>query len=233
YLNGGRIQAFDASGKFITQWTVDPKMPVRQLTADRKGTVYVVQRGEILRFDGATGNPLGKLAYTGPTEHGRAYFDQVSATPDGGLVAVLNEDDIVRFNANGQVVHTIAQALQTQTGNSERIEGLAVDGLGNIYALSMHRESVFKFSPDGRYVNRFGGSGGEPGQFRAAQAIAVDGKGRVYVSDVKGVQVFDGDGRYLDVFKVEGGVASGMIFNDKNELLVAARTQVLKYVLNK
>ena len=233
YLNGGRVQAFDASGKFITQWTVDPKMPMRQLAADRKGTVFVVQRGEISRFEGASGNPLGKIEYSGATDHGRAYFDQARGTPDGGLVAVVNDDDIVRFNASGQVTRTITKALQTQTGDPERIEGIAVDGLGNIYALSDHREAVFKFSPDGRFINRFGGPGSEPGQLRASQAIAVDGQGRVYVSDVKGIQVFDPEGRYLDTFKVDGNVAFGMAFNDRNELLVAARTQVIKYILNK
>ncbi len=233
YLNGGRIQAFDAGGKFITQWTVDPKMPVRQLTADRRGTVYVVQRGEILRFEGTTGNPLGKIEYSSATDHGRAYFDQVRATPDGGLVAVVNNDDIVRFNAGGRVVRTITKALQTQTGDPERIASVAVDGLGNIYALSDHRGSVFKFSSDGRFVNRFGSSGEESGQFRAADAIAVDGKGRVFVSDIKGVQVFDSEGRYLDTFKVDGNMSDGLAFNDQNELLVAGRTQVLKYVLNK
>lgn len=233
YLNGGRIQAFDAAGKFITQWTVDPKMPVRQLTADRRGTVYVVQRGEILRFEGTTGNPLGKIEYSSATDHGRAYFDQVRATPDGGVVAVVNDDDIVRFDAGGRVTRTITKALQTQTGDPERIESIAVDGLGNVYALSMHRGAVFKFSSDGRFVNRFGSSGEESGQFRAADAVAVDGKGRVFVSDIKGIQVFDSEGRYLDTFKVDGNMADGLAFNDKNELLVAGRTQVLKYVLNK
>jgi LSD1 subclass zinc finger protein len=233
YLNGGRVQAFDAGGKFITQWAVDPKMPMRQMTADRKGTVYVVQRGEILRFDGATGDPLGKVEYSGATDHGRAYFDQARATPDGGLVAVLNDDDIVRFDARGKVTRVITKALQTQTGDPERIASVAVDGLGNVYALSMHRSAVFKFSPDGRFVNRFGGPGGEAGQFRAADAVAVDGKGRVFVSDIQGVQVFDSEGRYLDTFKVDGNMADGLAFNDKNELLVAGRTQVLKYILNK
>jgi hypothetical protein len=32
---------------------------------------------------------------------------------------------------------------------------------------------------------------------------------------------------------VAGHVAFGMTFNDRNELFVAARTQVIKYVLNK
>jgi sugar lactone lactonase YvrE len=68
------------------------------------------------------------------------------------------------------------------------------------------------------------------GQFRAPSAIAVDGKGRVYVSDIKGIQVFDGNGRYLTVFN-PGGMAFGMVFNDKNELYVAARKQVVKLAL--
>ena len=79
--------------------------------------------------------------------------------------------------------------------------------------------AVFKFGPDGKYINRFGGDGDRAGQFRAPGAIAVDGKGRVYVSDSKGIQIFDGEGRYIDVFKPDGGFASGMIFNDRENCL--------------
>ncbi|HEY3026321.1 MAG TPA: hypothetical protein VGJ55_09255, partial [Pyrinomonadaceae bacterium] len=71
----------------------------------------------------------------------------------------------------------------------------------------------------------------QAGQISAGDAIAVDGKGRVFVSDSKGVQVFDADGRYLAVFKPEG-VASGMVFNDKNELFIVARNKVIKFALN-
>src|SRR5918997_751786 len=58
--SGGRIQVFDREGKFVTQWTVDPKMPLRGMTADRRGTVYVVQKGAINKYEGATGKLLGK-----------------------------------------------------------------------------------------------------------------------------------------------------------------------------
>src|SRR5262245_31719769 len=57
--SGGRIQVFDGQGQFITQWMVDKKMPLRGMAADRKGTVYVAQRGVISRYDGQTGNKLG------------------------------------------------------------------------------------------------------------------------------------------------------------------------------
>lgn len=225
---GGRIQVFDPQGKFITQWTVDRKMPLRGLAADRNGVVYVVQSGTISRHESETGNLLGKVAYS----EGWG-FDNLSVAADGGLVAAWykGRDDIVRFNSAGQVVRTIRAAISSVTEESELDTHVAIDGLGNIYALGTFSNAVFKFSPEGKFVTRFGDSGDQQGQFRAPQAIAVDGKGRVYVSDFKGIQVFDTNGRYLTVFDPEG-LASGLVFNDKNELFVAGRTRVLKLTLN-
>lgn len=224
---GGRIQVFDAEGKFITQWMVDPKMPLTGMAADRNGVVYVVQSGTISRHQGETGNLLGKVAYS----EGWG-FDDIRVGADGSLVAswYKNRDDIVRFNSSGQVVRTIRAAISTVTDESELDTQVAVDGLGNIYALGSFNNAVFKFSPEGKFIARFGDAGDQTGQFRAPSAIAVDGKGRVYVSDFKGVQVFDSNGRYLAVFDPPG-TASGMVFNDKNELFIAARNHVLRLTL--
>lgn len=222
---GGRIQVFDPAGKFLTQWSIgDRKTILRGLAADRKGTVYVAQGGNIQRYDGETGNSLGKLPY------GDWGFDDVATAADGGLLAAWykNRDDIVRFNAKGQAVKTIPAAVSSTSGDSELNTRVAIDGHGNIYALGTFNNAVFKFTPEGKFVNRFGGAGDKPGQLRAPGAIAVDGKSRVYVSDIKGIQVFDADGRYLTVFKPQGS-ASGMVFNDTNELFVAARNQVVKF----
>jgi streptogramin lyase len=225
---GGRVQVFDAEGKFISQWMADPKMPLRGLAADRKGTVYIAQKGSITRYEGETGKPLGQLPYS----EGWG-FDDVIAAPDGGLVCAWykNRDDIIRFNSEGQVVRTIRAAISSASGDSELNTRVAIDGLGNIYALGTFNNAVFKFGPDGKFLTRFGSHGQQPGQISAAGAMAVDGKGRVFVSDSKGVQVFDANGRYLNVFKPEG-IASGMIFNDKNELFIVARTKVVKYTLS-
>ena len=224
---GGRVQVFDSNGEFITQWMVDPKMPLRGLAADRKGTVYLVQRGKIVRFQGETGKPLGEVQFNGGDG-----FDDVITTPDGGLVCAWyrGRDDIVRFDVNGKVTRTIPGAISSASGDSELNTRVATDGLGNIYALGTFNNAVFKFGPDGKFLTRFGKQGNEPGQISAGHAIAVDGKGRVFVADIKGVQVFDSDGRYLTVFKPDG-VASGMVFNDKNELLIAARNKVVKFAL--
>ena len=222
---GGRIQVFDPDGKFVTQWSIgDRKTLLRGLAADRKGTVYVVEGGRIDRYRGETGEKLGTLAYE------RNGFDDVTVGADGGLVTAWqsNRDDIVVFDANGKVVRTIPEAVSGASGDSELAMRVAVDGAGYIYALGRFNDGVFKFGRDGKFMNRFGSGGDHPGQFRAAYSIAVDGHGRIYVGDMKGIQVFDGNGRYLSVISVKN-VAFGMCFNDKNELFVVARDHVVKY----
>jgi streptogramin lyase len=236
--DNGRIQVFDSEGKLITQWMADTKMPLRGMAADRQGMVYIAQRGIILRYEGATGKMTGQLDYPG----GRG-FDDVAVMADGGLVAAWEPygsgvsfstggDNIVRFDVNGRTVRTIRNAVSTQTEGADLELRIAVDGLGNIFALSTFSNAVFHFTPEGKFVNRFGSAGNQPGQFTGPGAIAVDGKGRVYVSDIKGIQVFDSNGTYLDLINIDGG-ASGMVFNDKNELLVVARSKVSKFVINK
>ncbi|HZI20567.1 MAG TPA: NHL repeat-containing protein [Pyrinomonadaceae bacterium] len=221
---GGRVQVFDPSGKFLTQWMVDARMPLRGLAADRKGTVYVVQSGKIMRYDGKTGEPRGKLAYAGGDG-----FDDVFVTADGGLVAVYdrNADDIVRFDSAGRVTKVIKGAFSNHSDQRELNMRAVADGLGNVYALGSFNNKVLKFTADGRFVNQFGGDGDEPGTFRAAHAIAVDGQGRVYVTDFKGIQVFDANGRYIETFN-PSPMSFGLLFNDRNELFIAARTKVLK-----
>jgi outer membrane protein assembly factor BamB len=226
--NGGRIQVFDPAGKFITQWSIgDRKTLLRGLGADRKGIVYVVTGGDIRRYEGETGKLLGQLEYVE-----RSGFDDVAVAADGGLVAAwyINRDDIVRFDSNGKLVRTIREAISSASGDSELNTRVAIDGSGNIYALGTFNSAIFKFTPEGKFVTRFSGPGDQPGQLRAPSAVAVDGKGRIYVCDIKGIQVFDTDGRYLRVLKP--GISSfAMTFNDQNELFVVARKEVIKLVL--
>src|SRR5215213_10399080 len=196
---GGRIQVFDPDGKFLTQWSIgDRKTLLRGLAADRKGMVYAVHGGGIVRYQGETGEKLGQLGYE------RANFDDVTATVNGGLVTAShsNRDDIITFDSNGKVVLTIPAAISSASGDSELSMRVAVDGSGYIYALGRFNDAVFKFGRDGKFMNRFGAGGDQPGQLRAAYSIAVDGYGRIYVGDIKGIQVFDANGRYLTIINL-------------------------------
>lgn len=237
--SGGRVQVFDATGKFVTQWFVgDSKTRISSMTANRQGTVYVVADGKILRVEGTTGKSLGKFEYADGDR-----FDAVTLTPEGGLLATWYEarygvitstvghrDDLVRFDAEGKATQVLRGVISSLTGSPEIFNYPAVDGRGNIFMIGGSFDTaIFKFTPEGKFVDRFSSLGVEPGQLSRPQAIAVDNQSRVYVADSRGIQVFDATGRYLGAFK---GSAWAMVFNDRNELFTVTGTQVVKFRLN-
>jgi len=226
---GGRVQAFDASGKFLTQWSLgDRQAIIFDLAAGRDGQVYVSSGGQILRYEGSTGALIGPLRVEGNDD----YLESLAQRASGELVVIGGGENILWIDSAGKLVQTLPAAISTVSDDSELDARVAVDGLDFVYALGRFNNAVFKFAPDGKYVNRFGSDGDEPGQFRAPYAIAVDNQSRVYVSDIHGIQIFDSNGRYLDTIDPEGGVVFGMAFNDQNELFTVSNDQkVNQYAL--
>jgi streptogramin lyase/uncharacterized Zn finger protein (UPF0148 family) len=229
--DGSRVQQFDPAGNFVSLFTPSQSDGIlTDLAVDRKGIVYLLQETEIYRYDGASGEFLGEIQYQEENS-----FESMATTVENGVVAFWAgdfQDEIVQFNSQGQVFQTIPNAISGQTDDAELDPHLAIDGLNHIYVLGTFTKAVYKFGPDGKFITRFGSSGDDPGQFRAPDDIAVDSKGRVYVSDFGEIEVFASDGRYLDSFSLASGPAFGLAFNDDDDLFVASRTQVYKYVLN-
>src|SRR5262249_46781979 len=59
-----------------------------------------------------------------------------------------------------------------------------------------------KFSKDGTFIKSWGKKGSAPGEFNAPHTIAIDSRGRLFVSDRSNnrIQIFDQGGRLLDVW---------------------------------
>jgi ribosomal protein L7/L12/DNA-binding beta-propeller fold protein YncE/DNA-directed RNA polymerase subunit RPC12/RpoP len=224
----GRVQKFDAAGKFQFLWNIGDNSYLNGLGADRSGNLYILNRGQIWKYDGSNGKLLGQLA--GDAER---RFDALAATLDGGLVAAADSEDVLRFNADGQIVFSLADSGAALSGKPESIADIAVDGVGNIYLIGDDTSTIYKYAPNGQLLARFGSEGDSPGQFKVPGSIAVDGQGRIYVSDFKGIQVFATDGRYLGQFDVQG-FAHGMDFTDQGELwVVTNKPQATKFTIVK
>ncbi len=222
---GGRVQVFDARGKFLTQWFADREFPLRGMAVRRDGAVYTVQAGEIVLRDGMTGSAISKVAYAAGS-----HFDDIALVPDGRVLTAWygNRDDLVVFSAAGEAILSIPEAVSKQTGEPELTLRVAADGQGNLWALGVFSTAVFHFDEKGGFVNRFGSPGDESGQLRAPMSIAVDGKGRVYVGDMSGVQVFRSDGRFVGRIEVEGP-PYGVFIDPGGRLWVANGTHVRQY----
>lgn len=234
----GRIQAFDSAGKFLHGWQVgDSKTIINGMTANHQGALFVAYDGDIVdRYEGATGKLLGKAPYANGPEFGDLAF-----TPDGGLVGVWYEgrwglitsleghrDDLAWFDASGKTLRTQQSFISGQTGDLALDTLVAVDGLGTIYALS--DGEIFKFTAQGKFVNRFPAQDDAAGSNTFTDDITVDGKGQVYAAGSEGVGIFSPDGRFIKSFLT--GISPRQIaFSEKGELYILSGDKVSKYLL--
>jgi hypothetical protein len=237
-----RIQKFDQTGKFIDLWTISEKGSEKLhhgpegLLADRAGNVYVIIGGVIVKYKGSDGERLG-------VAHGTDYIENAAVLADGSLMIVSSkegDDELVHLAANGKDVKRTHKFVSTVAGKEMEVEALrlAVDGLGNTFALyalgGVNGEhwydsedlAVYKFSPSGKYVSKFGSGGSQLGQFKMPVAIAIDNQSRVYVADqFDAIQVFADDGRYLETLKTPHTV-DGMAFDAENHLYIVGSDKV-------
>jgi sugar lactone lactonase YvrE len=236
-----RIQRFDAQGHYLGGWAWESseKNGAARLAADRAGHVYLAWGEGLMKFDGATGALLGK--FTSQADFFPDRFDDVAVLPDGSVLAAGNliSKDLVHYSPDGAVLGRIESPIEAQTGTSETETHIAVDGLGQIFLLGLSSSAVFRFTPDGKFVTRFGSQGAGDDQFDwPVEDIAVDNQSRVYVGDWNGVVVFDQQGRFLGRVPKMGfdwGTTPGeMAFNDQNDLFVTQGWQgkILKLALD-
>ena len=229
-FRSGRVQRFTPDGEPLDQFfVVSGAVPLTQMLVSRDGTVMTVEGVDVHRYDGSTGQHLGQITWDDGI--GFLHLTAVAALPDGGYL--LAERDVgtrlVWVDADGAV----QRRVDTPLTPSDDIDRLAVDGQGTIYSLGQRLDrgqfdhGVYVFSREGTLRTFFGGSGNEPGQFNLALGIAVDGQSRVAVSTIFGVQLFDGDGRYLDTLATNPS-PFGVAFDDENRLWVTNQTEVLR-----
>jgi sugar lactone lactonase YvrE len=167
--------------EFLWQTSGDPANPMENalyLAIDPQGNVWV---------------PDGK--------HGRFQI----FSPDGELLEVWGS----RGEGEGQFEFIAA-------GFSGYGQGaIAFDSAGNFYVADTGNHRIQKFGPDRAFVTAWGSPGREDGQFLGATDVAVDAQGRVFVVDatrtdlpsaaeIGAVQVFDGEGRFLDAWGDRG-----------------------------
>lgn len=227
----GRVQSFDTKGKFITQWNVgEKKAIITSMTADHKGNVFIVSATTLYRYQGASGKLVSQIKADGNTSY---FYNDVVAAADGTLYVVGGGETVVHMDISGKVLSTIPKAISTVTDDPELGAKIAVDGERNTYLLGTFNNAVFKFGPNGKYINKFGSVGDKPGQFRAPYALAVDGQGQIYVSDFKGIQVFDKNGQYIDVIDLQGA-CFGMAFDDQGKLYITTNVnKIIKFAISK
>ncbi len=222
----GRVQSFSPSGQFLAQWLMESENGmgspiIQKVSIGTNGDVFVLLQGNIVHLD-ASGQKINSIAAL------ESYSDVVAGWD--GKVYVLEGDTLIAFDSEGKELARYQDLIQKITGNYESNTRLAIDGKGYFYILVIgHNQAVYKFDNTAVFVDKFGNSE----QFRAPGNIAVDGQGRVFISDFDGIQVYTNDGAYLDTVGGEiEGVPFGITIDKDGKLLAMFNSgQVVRFTL--
>ena len=129
-------------------------------------------------------------------------------TPDGKLLQTIGDEGrALRYRRAGRRLqfgrveegHAWRRPVQPADRHRLRADGsmFMSDGYGNA--------RVHKFSADAKYLFSWGEPGKAPGQFNLPHGVWIDRRGRLLVADRENdrVQVFDQDGKLLEVWPTE------------------------------
>jgi DNA-directed RNA polymerase subunit RPC12/RpoP len=248
-----RVQRFDASGQFVNTWSIPTQTKwyeklrggPSKIIVNERDEVYAVAAGVILKLDGETGEVLGAA-------HGSDYIHDAALAPGLGLYVVSQkgeDDELVLIGGDGRAARRThrfvssqldkqleVRAMRVAAGPGGEAYGLyCIGGVSGMFSYDDEDISVFKFSPEGKFLARFGGgeNRGQPGQYGPPAAIAADPRGRVYVLETfNQLHVYEPDGRYVRTLKAPHGVES-MAFDAQGALYLAGDHKVSKLVLDK
>lgn len=185
--------------------TLDSLERPLDVSVDALGRVYVLggpgQRW-VRSFD-AAGRPLSSFEIPGTlSAPGAAYL---ASGPDGLIyVGDRATASVLAFDAQG----TLMRRLTSPLADGWLPLGVAFDDTGDLYVTDVTpgRHRVLKLDRAGRLLWAAGLQGSGPSQFAFPADVAVDSRGRVYVSDSNNgrVQVLDEAGSFLQLLPAGG-----------------------------
>src|SRR5579863_1344546 len=173
---------------------------VAGIAIDRNDNVYLFNRGEhpmiVLDRHGSIIRTWGEGVFTRPHGVHIGHDSYVYCTDDG-------DHTVRKFTLAGIALLEIGIASQASAAMSgvpfNRCTHTALAPNGDIYVSDGYGNAhIHQYSPDGRHLRTWGGSGREPGQFHLPHNICCDEQGWVYVADRENnrVQIFDDRGHF-------------------------------------
>jgi DNA-binding beta-propeller fold protein YncE len=178
-----RIQKFDSTGNFLSQWAPNPPGSPGSIAVDADGNVYVslfeAHDHNIQKFD-KDGNLL--MTWGGPgTEDGQfaGRIEDITLDKDGNLYVTDSYNHrIQKFDSNGNFLAKFGSGPSEEgNGTFTDPEGVAIDWQGNIYVVDNY--FLQKLSPTGEFIAQWSRTKG--GDLDRAGFLTVDEQGYIYI----------------------------------------------------
>jgi hypothetical protein len=140
-------------------------------------------------------------------------------------------NQVFKFNSEGEVLMTLGQPGVSGFGPGYFSEptDVVVSKNGDVFVSDGHspggNNRIIRFSAEGRFINSWGVTGSDPGEFLIPHALALDSKGRLFVGDRNNnrIQIFDQNGNFLDEW-TNFGRPSGLFIASDDTIYVSDNT---------
>jgi len=191
-----RVQKFDPNLRFVAKWGSFASVPAggtassgsfygpRAIAVDNEGNVYVTDTGN-KRVQKFSANGEFQAVF-GTPGRGPGQFQEpvgIAVAPNGEiLVADTWNRRVQRFDREFRYVSEFPVAAWAGQGVANK-PYLAADRAGNVVFTDPESHRVMKYTSAGALVYVYGRVGADLSSFNGPAAVAVDGQGRVFVSD--------------------------------------------------
>lgn len=200
-----RVQRFSSTGQFERKWgyrgrgTGDAMDYPRGVAVGPDGTVWLNNtRSANIKHYRADGTFLGDFGDQGAEPDQFYYARGINVSPRGTIVVPDSGNRRLKaVTSTGEVLWTAPCGTPALTGNYVLFGCTSVDfdKDGNIYAAAPTEDAIYKFSPTGTLLAKFGSNGTGPGQLDGAYGLAVKGN-KMWVSEM--------DNNRISVFTLDG-----------------------------
>ncbi len=215
-----RILIYDRSGRYRAKIRLFKHYGLPgSLVVDGQGRLYIASTGgssiTVLAPNGDFVKSIDLTSgFHGPAK--KLGVVSMALGPEGKIFVLTNLRGVMRIDPENFVLDHVPLEVLDSNGKPRLVMVLVmtVDPEGRFLFGEMRPGSVVVFNREGKYVTRFGESGGGPHQVSRPTGIAVDREGRFYVlSKIRDVVVvFDRNGRYLREWGGPG-IGKGLLYS--------------------
>jgi len=200
-----RIQVFDEAGNFLYKFGQAGNEPnkfsePRGMCIGANSRIYIADTTQanikIFEKDGNFVKAFGQE---------REFYKPktVTAKKNGKVFVVQRGEPLINiFDSEGNFLSAFAKRGHEEKNINDDIDGIALDGLGNIFVSDKDVGKIKVYNKKGEFSFSIGGLGSRPGEFLSPRGIDIDDSGeKIAVADSwnSRVQIFSLD----DIFKKE------------------------------
>jgi sugar lactone lactonase YvrE len=178
----------------------------RAAAIDPKGRLFIVDFTARVQCYDLDGNHLGFTWTTPDFRNGRP--SGLGIDRDGNLLVADSHYHSVRtYSFDGKEIRSFGGQAGTEPGRFGYVSDCVQDAEGFYYITEFgQNDRITKLDSNGQFVQCWGSSGQDPGQFNRARALALSPDGLLYVADACNhrIQVFTRSGELVRVFGEPG-----------------------------